>query len=80
MEILGNRYRDVITGFTGVATGSVKYISGCNQVLLSPQVGLDGALRDPQWFDEQRLQQVDGVRIELNNSATPGPDRAAPVR
>lgn len=80
MEILGNRYRDVITEFTGVATGVVKYISGCNQVLLSPQVGPDGALRDPQWFDEQRLQPVDGARIELNNSATPGFDRAAPVR
>jgi len=80
MPPLGKRYRDVITGFTGVATGHVTYISGCNQVLLAPAVAPDGALRDAQWFDEQRLQPVEGEAIVLDNGRTPGCDRAAPVR
>lgn len=80
MPTLGKSYRDVITGFTGVAVGHVTYISGCNQALLAPAVAPDGALRDAQWFDEQRLQPIEGQVIVLDNSATPGCDRAAPVR
>lgn len=78
--ILGQSYEDKITGFSGVATGFVTYISGCNQALLSPKVGSDGALRDPAWFDVQRLAQVKAERIVLDNGATPGSDRQAPVR
>jgi hypothetical protein len=80
MPILGSQYRDVITGFTGVATGHVKYISGCNQVLLAPAVGADGGLRESQWFDEQRLKPLGGDPIVLDNGASPGFDRAAAVR
>ena len=78
---LGSTYRDKITGFTGVATGYVKYLSGCNQALLAPRCGDDGALRDPQWFDIQRLEIDASVDvITLYNGATPGCDRAAPKR
>lgn len=81
MIILGAAYIDKITGFRGVATGYVQYISGCNQALLAPQVGDDGGLRDSQWFDLQRLEPVVGwVPIQLDNGATPGADRAAPKR
>lgn len=77
---LGATYRDVITGFEGVATGHVTYLSGCNQALLAPRVGADGALRDPQWFDEQRLVQQPAPLLALDNSRTPGSDKAAPRR
>jgi hypothetical protein len=33
---LGRRGRDVITGFEGVITGHVAYLTGCNQYLLAP--------------------------------------------
>lgn len=78
---LGQTYQDKITGFQGVATGYVQYISGCNQALLAPRVGDDGGLRDPQWFDVQRLEPLSGFPVAaLDNGATPGPDRAAPRR
>lgn len=79
-SILGNHYRDKITGFTGVATGRVEYITGCNQVLLAPAAGKDGTLRSAEWFDEQRLDIVARKRIVLDNGATPGPCDPAPVR
>ena len=47
--ILGATYRDVITGFSGVATGYVKYLTGCNQVLIQPEAR-DG---DEQVFDPE---------------------------
>jgi len=80
--ILGRKYIDKITGFKGVATGQVRYITGCNQVLLAPRAGDDGDLKSAQWFDEQRvgLDPDDESVIELDNGSTPGPDRAAPIR
>jgi len=76
---LGTPVRDKITGFAGTLIGNVSYISGCSQGLVSPKVGADGAFKESQWFDLQRLEQTDGDIIVLDNGATPGPDRAAPT-
>jgi len=77
---LGRTYKDVITGFFGVATGFCEYISGCNQVLLSPLLDNDGKFREPRWFDVQRVRALSDVTIVLDNAQTPGPDIPAPVR
>lgn len=77
---LGKKYKDKITGFEGIATGFVQYISGCNQALLAPKVGDDGGLRDSQWFDVQRLAEQDSEIVILDNQASPGCDRQAPKR
>jgi hypothetical protein len=78
---LGMTYKDKITGFSGVATGFVKYISGCNQALIQPRCGEDGSMRDSVWFDQQRLEPVpEAPIVTLENGATPGFDRAAPRR
>lgn len=76
----GKKYKDKITGFEGVATGKAEYISGCNQALLAPTVGSDGALKDSQWLDVQRLEELPGKTIALDNGDAPGCDRAAPTR
>ena len=77
---LGRRVKDRITGFTGVVTGRVEYITGCNLVLVAPPLGPDGALRDSAWFDEQHVTYVDEERITIDNGSNPGFDKAAPVR
>lgn len=77
---LGAKYTDRITGFVGVCTGYVTYLTGCNQALLVPPAK-DGALVDAQWFDEQRLDHdATAETIVLNNGNTPGFDKAAPKR
>ncbi len=79
--LLGTTVTDRITGFKGVVTGSVTYISGCSQALVQPAVAADGALRDSQWLDEQRLV-VDATvqQVVLDNGESPGFDKPAPVR
>lgn len=72
--ILGGTYKDVITGFTGVATGLCYYLTGCNQVLLASKVN------EPKWFDVQRLKRVGKSILTLDNSKTPGFDLPAPIR
>lgn len=79
-ELLGRKVRDCITGFTGVVTGRVEYLTGCNQVLVSPAAKDDGSLVAPEWFDEQRVTTLTGERVVLDNGLNPGCDRAAPRR
>lgn len=77
---LGHMYRCRITGFKGVATGRVEYITGCRQALLSPRVTESGAWVDAQWFDYSRLEEVAGIEpIVLNEEpAQLGFDLSAP--
>jgi hypothetical protein len=81
MAKLGATYTDKITGFSGVATGYVQYLTGCNQVLIQPRVDSEGRTRDSSWFDEQRLD-IDTRHdvIVLNNGNNPGSDKQAPKR
>lgn len=80
MPKLGQKAKDVVTGFTGVITGQAKYLTGCTQWLLVPSVKEDGGYRDGNWFDEQRLEVLDETAISFDNSKTPGPDLQAPKR
>ena len=80
MVSFGDRGRDIITGFVGVVTGRCEYISGCTQLLLSPMVSGDGAHREPAWFDDQRIEVIETEVVKLDNGATPGFDKAAPIR
>lgn len=79
--MLGHTVVDKVTGFTGVVTGIVEYLTGCNQALVVPRMDADGKLPESQWFDIQRLQVDDSkAPISLENGNTPGFDRAPPKR
>lgn len=77
---LGVTARCRITGFQGVVTGLVDYISGCNQALLVPSVDEKGVARPAEWFDVQRLERVGSDKIVLDNQRTPGCDMQPPKR
>jgi hypothetical protein len=51
---LGDKAKDVVSGFEGVITGRAEHITGCNTYGLQPPAK-DGKKEDPTWFDEQRL-------------------------
>lgn len=80
MIVLGQKYKDKISGFEGVATGFVQYLTGCNQALLAAKMKKDDKEPKSIWFDEQRLDPVGKKVISLDNSKTPGPDLPAPIR
>jgi hypothetical protein len=77
-EILGRKVKDRITGFNGVVTGYVKYLTGCNQCLVIPPMGKENKKPDGEWFDEQRLEVLKGLALVLDNSKANGFDKAAP--
>lgn len=81
---LGQKVKDVITGFEGLTVGRAEYLTGCTQVLVVPQrLTAEGKRIDGEWFDEQRLQVTDETMLRLDpeaNRLTPGCDREAPKR
>ncbi len=59
---LGKEYTDSITGFKGVATAYIVYITGCIHIELTPKATKVGGSKDlPQWFDESRLDPKSGL-------------------
>lgn len=77
---LGRKVRDKITGFEGVATSRVEYLTGCTQIGVAPKVDNEGKIRDTQYFDFGRLEYVDASTISLEEAkANPGgPNRDCP--
>ena len=78
--MLGWKVKDTITGFEGIVTGYVTYLTGCNQALVSPKLAEDGAYKGPHWFDEQRLDRIGSSLTILDNTGGPGADLAPPKR
>ena len=78
MEIeLGNKVRDKVTGFEGIATAKIEYINGCIQFCVKPKVKEDGKMPDGEYIDVDELEIVDkGIIIEADS--TGGPQRDCP--
>lgn len=56
---LGNTIRDIVTGFTGIATSKVIYLNGCVQFSVKPKMGKDGKLPEATYIDQEQLEWVD---------------------
>lgn len=75
---LGDRVREMISGFEGVVTGLCQYLTGCEQALVNPgKIKEDGELVKNNWFDVDRLQLLEAGAIKIAVTA-PGPDTPAP--
>lgn len=86
---LGDKVKDVITGYTGIAMGITKYLTGCDHVGVLSQTAKDkdGKPTNWQWFDITVLKVVKAGVIKLDSgtaTATPkrqgGPAPEAPSR
>jgi len=69
--VLGKQYMDTITEFEGVATAYVKYITGSDQVCLTPTIDSNGLIRDAKYFDVDRLTLVPDSKVDLVNMHKP---------
>lgn len=71
---IGQKARDVVTGFTGTIIGRCEHITTCNTYGLQPPVKADGDYMNAQWFDEPRLEVVRAEQPAVENGGTgPGP-------
>lgn len=75
---LGDRYRDPLTGFEGVATGVTFYLHACERITL--EFVKDGGIKYES-FDAPRLVHVDsGEKPQTTRTGGPGGREARPNR
>lgn len=82
---LGSSCSDIVTGFKGIITGRVEYLTGCAQYLVQPKTDEKGDFKDARWFDENRVDVLSGIPVvQLAVSDTEakqnGPDVSAPIK
>ena len=56
---LGDKVKDRITGFTGIAVGKTDWIYGCTRIGVQPEMDKEGKLQEVQWFDTLSLDVVE---------------------
>ena len=55
----GKKAKDKVTGLTGIITGKIVWMYGCNQYCIVPPVDKEGKVVDGSWFDEGRIEIVE---------------------
>jgi hypothetical protein len=77
---LGDRVREIVSGYEGVVSGYVEYLWGCHQVLVG-RADKDGK-PESEWFDIGRIEVVEQNFLAPVSPATPhaGADKPAPAR
>lgn len=69
---LGQKVRDVVTGFEGIATCRVEYLNGCVQFCVKPRCGEDGKMPVGEYIDDAQLEVVgDGVAVAVDGDGGP---------
>ncbi len=69
---LGDKVKDTVTGFTGIAIGRTTWLHGCDRVVVQPPVKKDGTLGENQQFDEPSLVIVSKQKVKEGDHATGG--------
>lgn len=75
---LGQRVRDIVSGFTGIATAKCEYLNGCVQYCVKPPCK-DNKQEDGMYIDHQQLEVVDdGILSQIAPKETGGPAADTP--
>lgn len=72
---LGQRVKDKVTGFEGIATAKVIYLNGCVQFCVKPKVDEKGKMVEGEYIDEEQLEVVgEGFAVDREPNGGPMPD------
>lgn len=55
----GDKVKDIVTGFEGIAVGRSLWMTGYEQIAVQPGFIKDGKLSDATWFESTRLEVVE---------------------
>lgn len=76
--MLGEKLKDKVSGFTGVAVSEHNYLNGCARYTIQPPVDADGKLPECETFDSFQLEKVEDSKPVVGNNDTGGPDKYMP--
>jgi hypothetical protein len=70
---LGQRIKDKVSGFTGIAVSRTEFLNGCVRISIQPPLDKEGKLPDEKWFDIQQLEIIDeGISVASKDTGGPG--------
>ena len=72
MITLGDKVKDSVSGFTGIAVGRTEWLQGCARITIQPAVGKDGKLPDSATFDEPQLIVLTKKKVKRAKSDRTG--------
>lgn len=74
---LGDKVKDSVTGFVGIAVGRTIWLHGCDRLVVQPEgVNKEGKLFENQTFDEPQLVVVKKKLVKEGKHKTGGPKPA----
>ena len=78
MVELGDKAKDAVTGFTGIAVCRSSYLQGCDRIALQAAVKKNEKPEEWQYFDEPQLKVVKKRVVKQGSRDTGGyePDNA----
>lgn len=69
---LGDKLRDIVTGYEGICCARTQYLNGCIRYTLSRKLDKDGKVQDDHWFDEGVVMYIDsGIKIKQKDVGGP---------
>lgn len=78
---LGDKVKDVVTGFEGVAVAKIEYLNGCRRYEIKPDKLKDGKTIDSEWIDIQQLKVVEeNIFSKQKNTGSGGSGNTPSVR
>ena len=75
MVNLGDKVKDTVSNFTGIAVSCHTYLNGCNRITVQPSVDKNKKLPESQTFDEPQLKVLIAGKVKEGSKDTGGPDR-----
>jgi hypothetical protein len=75
---LGDKVKDKVTGYEGIATARVEYLNGCTQYGVSGKVGEDGKVPEALFIDHTQLEVVAEGAVQVESQDTGGPTTRGP--
>ena len=74
---LGDKVKDIYTGFVGIAVARTEFINGCVQYSVAGKVGKDNKYPEEMGIDESSLKVVTRKKTKIVKKDTGGPSRKA---
>jgi len=82
---LGQKVRDVVTGFTGIAVAKIEYLNGCLQIMVRPKMvapkkGDQQVRPEGAYIDIEQLVVVERKKIVIERRESKLPPPSGGIR
>jgi len=76
---LGDKVKDTITGFQGIAVQKAIHMNGCIRWCIQPPVDKEGKFPDACWVDEHSIEVLEPQKIKVEQTKRGGPSKAVKI-